>query len=113
MTGPRRKKSRLAGSIEWTERALADLRAIDDYIAADNPASAERWIGRLIAKAEAAGRLPLAGRIVPEKARADVREVFLRTYRIVYRVRDGGILLLTVFEGHHLFPRGAADTDDE
>jgi len=94
MTKPRRGKSNVALSIDWTERALGDLRAIDDYIAADNPAAAERWVGRLIAKAEAAARLPMAGRRVPEKAQADVREVFLRTYRIVYRVRKGGILVL-------------------
>lgn len=49
MTKPRRGKR----SIEWAERAVADLRAIDDYIAADDPRAAERWIGRLIAKAPA------------------------------------------------------------
>ncbi len=113
MTRAKRAKSKLAGSIEWTERAVADLRAIDDYIARDNPAAAERWVAKLIATAEAAARLPLAGRVVPEKGRADVREVLLRTYRIVYRVREHGILVLTVFEGHHLFPRGASDAGEE
>ncbi|MBX3229536.1 MAG: type II toxin-antitoxin system RelE/ParE family toxin [Labilithrix sp.] len=95
MTKPRRSRRKVPVSIEWTERAVADLRAIDDYIAADNPAAAERWVGRLIAKAEAAARLPMAGRVVPEKGRTDIREVFLRTYRIVYRVREDSILVLT------------------
>ena len=113
MTKPRGGRRKVAASIKWTERAVADLRAIDDYIGADNPAAAERWVGRLIAKAEAAARLPLAGRVVPEKARPDIREVFLRTYRIVYRVREDGILVLTVLEGHRLFPPGAAEADDE
>ena len=113
MTKPRRGKSEVALSIEWTGRALADLRAIDDCIAADNPAAAERWVGRLIAKAQAAARLPMARRVVPEKARTDVREVFLRSYRIVYRVRERSIVVLTVFQGHRLFPRGAVDTRDE
>ena len=113
MTKPRRGKGRVALSIEWTERAVADLRAIDDYIAADNPEAADRWVGRLIAKAEAAARLPMVGRVVPEKGRPDIREVFLRTYRIVYRVREGSILVLTVFEGHRLFSRSAADGGDE
>jgi hypothetical protein len=31
--------------------------------------------------------------------------VFKRTYRIVYRVRDDRMEVLTVFEGHRLFPR--------
>ena len=57
--------------------------------------------------------LPPAGRVVPEKAHSDVREVFLRSYRIVYRVREGSILVLTVFEGRRLFPAGATDAGDE
>ncbi len=75
--------------------------------------AAERWVGRLIAKAEVAVRLPMAGRALPEKGRPDIREVFLRTYRIVYRAREGSILVLTLFEGHRLFPPGAADAGDE
>lgn len=113
MTKTRRGSRNVAVSIEWSGRAVADLRAIDDYVAADNPAASERWVGRLIAKAEAAARLPMAVRIVPEKGRSDIREVFLQTYRIVYRVREDGIVMLTVFEGHRLFPPGAAEADDE
>ena len=111
MTKARPVKSKRALSLEWTERALADLRDIDDYIAADDPVAAERWIAQLTAKAERAAKQPLAGRIVPEKARADIREVLLKTYRLVYRVREHGILVLTVFEGHRLFPSRATDRD--
>lgn len=113
MTKPRRSARKAAVSIEWTDRAVADLRSIDDFIGADNPAAAERWVGRLIAKVEAAAQLPMAGRAVPEKGRPDIREVFLRTYRIVHRVREDSILVLTVFEGHRLFPPGAVGADDE
>ena len=113
MTKRRRGRGTVALTIEWSERAVADLRAVDEYIAADNPAAAARRVGRLIAKAEAAARLPMAGRVAPEKGRTDIREVFLRNYRIVYRVREGSILVLTVFEGHRLFPPGAADAGDE
>lgn len=45
--------------------------------------------------------------MVPERANKDAREVFLRTYPIVYRVRKGGILVLTVFEGHRQCSPGA------
>jgi toxin ParE1/3/4 len=113
MKKPRRGEREAAGSVAWTDRARADLRAIDDHIAVDDPAAAERWVGKLIAKAEAAARLPMAGRVVPEKGRPDIREVFLRTYRLVYRVREGGILVLTVFEGHRRFPSRLAPTVDE
>ena len=96
MTPPRREPA----PIVWSARALADLREIDDYIAADDPVAAARWVARLIAKAEAAARAPRAGRVVPELARADVREVLQAAYRVIYRVSDRGIVILTVFEGH-------------
>lgn len=72
--------------IRWTERALADLIAIGEYIAADKPDAARRWVERLRHQASVAAELPLAGRRVPEIERDDVRETFLRSYRIVYRV---------------------------
>ncbi|MCZ7680564.1 MAG: type II toxin-antitoxin system RelE/ParE family toxin [Sandaracinaceae bacterium] len=96
-------------SLVWTERALRDLEAIGDYIAADDPAAAARWVGKLLKVAERAGKAPLAGRRVPEIGRDDIRELFLRTYRVVYRVRERRVEVLTIFEGHRLMPRDLAD----
>lgn len=97
---------------EWTARALADLRAIEAYIAADDPARADQWVRRLIERAGRAALAPLSGRVVPEKRRPDIREVLLRSYRIVYRLRPRGILVLTVFEGHRRLSSGALVSDD-
>ncbi len=109
MTGKRargrRRRSRPGLPIVWTDRALSDLEAIADYIARDNHTAAERWIMKLIAVAEKAATAPLAGRRVPELANNMVREIFLRTYRIVYRVVMDRVEILTVFEGHRLFPK--------
>ncbi|WP_224240635.1 type II toxin-antitoxin system RelE/ParE family toxin [Hyalangium gracile] len=91
--------------VRWTERALKDLRAIGDYIARDSPEAAERWVATLLAAAEAAAATPMAGRRVPELRRDDVREVFRKSYRIVYRLREHTLEVLTVFEGHRLFRR--------
>jgi plasmid stabilization system protein ParE len=100
-----RKRSGKPLAVLWTDRALSDLEAIGDFIAADNPAAAERWVGVLMATAERAARTPRAGRRVPELGRDDLREVLKRSYRIVYRVRDEHMEILTVLEGHRLFPR--------
>jgi addiction module RelE/StbE family toxin len=89
--------------LRWTERARRDLLAIGRYIARDNPAAARQWVERLRERARQAAVAPLAGRVVPELQRDDIREVFLRTYRIVYRVREEAIDVLTVFEGHRHF----------
>jgi len=95
--------------LRWTERAAADLMAIGEYIAADNPTAARAWVEKLRQRAVKASKMAHTGRIVPEIARDDVREVFQRTYRIVYRVVDDGIVVLTVFEGHRLL--GKLDPD--
>ncbi len=90
--------------LHWTDRALLDLLEIETYIARDKPTAAESWVDKLMARAEKAAKQPLAGRVVPEFSRADVREVLLRSYRIVYRILSNRIDVLTVFEGHRLLP---------
>ena len=101
---PAKTKARGRARIRWTERALADLEAIGDYIARDKPIAAARWVQQLIAVAERAAVAPLGGRRVPEFARDDIRELRKRTYRVVYRVTATCVDVLTVFEGHRLFP---------
>jgi len=87
-------------AVVWTERARDDLVDIFRFIARDNRNAAQRWIARLVEQAELAAATPLGGRVVPELGRADVRDVLLRTYRIIYRVAGNDIRILTVFEGH-------------
>lgn len=90
--------------LSWSRRAARDLVEIGEYIAADDPGAARRWVERLRARARLAAATPRGGRRVPELARDDVREVFLRMYRIVYRVLPRQIAIITVFEGHRQLP---------
>ena len=103
MSAPRKAPPRYR--LLWTSRAEADLEEIGDYIAADNPIAAERWVHKLMAQAQKAANAPFAGRMVPEIRMDGVRETFLRTYRIVYLVVGDTVVVLTVFEGHRLLPR--------
>ena len=90
----------------WTETARQDLQAIRRYIAADNPAAAKRWVGRLKERARDTFHSPLAGRKVPEFLRNDIRKMIEGNHRIVYQVLEDRLVILTVFEGHQLFPEG-------
>lgn len=90
--------------LRWTLQAVEDLTAIRDYIERDSPRYARVVIERILERAEAAVDFPLAGRMVPEFARDDVREVIVGSYRIVYRVQDSSITVLTVFRSSRLFP---------
>jgi addiction module RelE/StbE family toxin len=84
---------------EFSPAALADLEEIADYIARDDSKAAEVWVQRLLEAADRAAVFPHSGRVVPELRDESIREVLLRNYRIIYRVRRGGILVLTVIEG--------------
>ena len=90
----------------WTETAKQDLIAIRQYISVDNPAAAKRWIDRLRQRVRNSLHVPLSGRMVPELAREDIRELIEGNYRIVYQVLDDRIVVLTVFEGHQLLKQG-------
>jgi len=86
----------------WTPRALEDLKSIARHIAGDDPAAARRFAHRLKERAESVATFPRRGRIVPEFGRADIRELIEGNYRIVYRVLEDEIHLLTIFEAHKL-----------
>ena len=92
--------------LRWSDHARRDLLAIGRYIARDKPQAARGWIEQLRKRARQAAENPPAGRVVPELGRDDVREVFLRSSRIVYRVGEEAVDVLTVFEGHRLLPKG-------
>jgi len=90
--------------LRWSNRARRDLLGIGRYIARDNRVAARQWVERLRQRAREAAEHPLAGRVVPEHARADSREVMVRNYRIVHFVGEDAIEVVAVFESHRLFP---------
>lgn len=92
--------------LRWTARARQDLLDIGGYIARDKPGAARAWVERLRQRALQAADRPSSGRKVPELGRDDVRELVERGYRIVYRVLENEIHILTVFESHRSFRAG-------
>ena len=89
----------------WTETAKQDLISIRRYIARNNPAAAKKWIDNLRRTARGAVHAPYAGRKVPEFSKENLRELLLGNYRIVYQVTTDTVIIVTIFEGHRLFPQ--------
>ena len=89
--------------IIWTQEALDHLMEIEDYIAKDNPERAAKFVDEIIEQAESTlPDNPCIGRTVPEISNPDIRELIFKKYRLVYRVNENNIEILTVFEGHRL-----------
>lgn len=91
--------------IVWTREALNKLIEIADFIAQDSPKRAEYFMTYLIDRTNLILNNPEIGRIVPEISTASIRELLIKNYRLVYRIKLSGIEILTVFEGHRLFRR--------
>ncbi len=98
--------------LRWTARARDDLVGIARFVANDNVSAARRWVNRLRKQARRAAQFPRSGRIVPEFGRPDIRELIVRNYRIVYRVLENEIHILTVFEAHRLLKPEVEETRD-
>lgn len=88
--------------VVWTQEALDRLSDIEEFISQDSPQRAARFVNYLIQRGEAVSKNPRIGRIVPEISNPNVREIIAKKYRIVYKVQENEIEILTVFEGHKL-----------
>jgi toxin ParE1/3/4 len=85
--------------IVWSPHSILDLEGIRKYIANDSPRYADLMIRRIVAAVERLTEFPESGRIVPERNQPDIREVVVRSYRVVYRLRPGVAEIVTVFRG--------------
>ncbi len=88
--------------IVWSKEALQQLIEIERFIAKDSPERAVLFVDRLIERAEKIKTFPFKGRIVPDFSTNEIREVFEKVYRIVYRISKNKLEILTVFEGCRL-----------
>ena len=62
--------------VVWTDQARERLFEIEDYIITQgSPSNAEQFIQRLIDRAKVLVDFPNSGRIIPEYASADYREL--------------------------------------
>jgi plasmid stabilization system protein ParE len=90
----------------WSPLAIQRVREIADYIALDSRRTAARWADALFDKVEILEKNPEIGRTVPELQRPEIRELISGNYRIVYRLSDKQISVLTVRNFKQLLPPG-------
>lgn len=85
--------------ILWTEPAIEDLRNLHGYIARDSEIYASSFVQRIILAVDKLSDFPRIGRTVPEADQESIREIIYRNYRIIYRIKDGLIQILSVIHG--------------
>jgi toxin ParE1/3/4 len=87
----------------WTRPALADLEAIGDFIARDNPGAADRIVRRVV---EAVERLPDHPHLGRSGRIGGTRELVIAEtpYVVPYRVVHDEIQILAVIHGARRWP---------
>lgn len=83
----------------WSPLALARVDEVFEVIRWDKPGAAQRWVETLFESVEGLSEFPKRGRMVPEIGREEIRELLLGNYRVVYRVEERFISILTIRHG--------------
>ena len=90
----------------WTEQALEDLDATCLYIARDAPTASKMFAYKAFEASDLLQEFPLMGRIVPELDQANIRELLLGHYRLIYSFdpKRDQVAVLTLLHGARMFP---------
>jgi addiction module RelE/StbE family toxin len=88
--------------VVWSPRALDDVESIASYISRDSTAHASAVVTKIIRATRTLKRFPFAARIVPEFEDETLRERFVYSYRIIYRVQGQTITVAAVIHGKRL-----------
>lgn len=85
-------------AVRLSAQAEADLEAITDFIAKDNPVRAETFVLEMLQRCEALRQYPYQGRRISELD-SDFRRLTYRRYTVLYRVLDEFIAIDRVLHG--------------
>jgi toxin ParE1/3/4 len=85
--------------LAWTQTALDDLAAVRSWLGRDSKPLADRVIETLLTGIERVLPFPRIGRVVAEVGDESVRELLLRTFRLVYRIEGDRIVVLSILHG--------------
>ena len=92
--------------VRWAHQALNDLEAICLFIARDAPQIGAVFADRAFRATDRLADFPRSGRIVPELDIETLREIILGNYRLIYRIREDQVQIVTVHHGAQLLDVG-------
>lgn len=92
----------MALKLEWSKEALEDIESIATYIEKDSPAYAKSVVSAFFGKAEILKDFTELGRKIPELNDINIREIFVYSYRLIYKTNEDTILFVAVIHGKRL-----------
>ena len=98
--------------VTWSPEATEDLELIAEYIARDSEFYARAVVTEILSVSRNIREFPLIGRVVPEVGDENIRERFIYSYRLVYRVEPERILIVAVIHGKRLLENISERSED-
>ncbi len=89
--------------VDWSPEAVEDVESIAEYIGKDSTFYARAVVMKIVDASRNLKRFPRMGRVVPEIGDEAIRERFVYSYRLIYRVEQERILVVAVMHGKRLF----------
>ncbi len=89
-------------NLRWSPEAIEDLESIAEYIERDSGFYAKAVVTKVMDTVNSISNNPGIGRIVPELTNEDMRERFVYSYRLIYRVRKSDVLIVAIIHGRRL-----------
>ncbi len=89
----------MAQTIKWTETAMTDLEGAAEFIGRDSRFYASALVREARAAAQSLQRYSSRGRVVPERNHPDIRELFIRGYRLIYKITTDHVFILAFVHG--------------
>lgn len=89
----------MARTVRWTESAWSDLEQIREYVARDSEHYAACLVREIRDAARSLAILSERGRKVPELHIRNLRELFIKRYRLIYQVAPGSVYIVGIIHG--------------
>lgn len=89
----------MARKIVWSFEATSDLGAIADYIARDSAFYAASFVQEVREASRSLNLFSERGRIVPELSNPNIRELFIKEYRLIYSIEKSRVVILSLIHG--------------
>lgn len=89
-------------TIEWSPEATEDLESIAEYITRDSEFYARAVVSKILTVSRKIQNQALIGRVVPEFNDEMIRERFIYSYRLIYKIDGSAITIVAVIHGKRL-----------
>lgn len=83
----------------WSYEATADLGSLAEYIERDSVFYAAAFVKEILNASRSLNKFSERGRIVPELTNPNIRELFVREYRLIYSIEEPRVIILGLIHG--------------